>query len=175
LRWTVHQSMADTKVSGGDASERAGIPMELSDKFNEIIEFAIDREREAVQFYHDLQEKSIFSEKKGLFISLENIEKGHIQSLNKVKKKGPRSVEVEAVEDLHISDYLVAPPAGGDLSYQDILIIAMKREEASHKLYTDLAKANRNEDTKNLFLKLASEEAKHKLLFEKMYDEEILD
>lgn len=147
--------------------------MDLNEKFDEIIEFAIEREREAVRFYHDLQEKSIFSEKKQLFKSLENIEKGHIQSLNRIKQEG-RTGAIEVVEDLHISDYMIAPPADGELSYQDILIIAMKREEASHKLYTDLAKSN-NEDVKNLFLKLASEEAKHKLLFEKMYDEEILD
>ncbi len=149
--------------------------MKINQKFNEIIEFAITREKEAVQFYHDLQEKSYFSGKKGLFNSLENMEKKHIQVLTRIKQEGSQSIDVPAVQNLHISDYMVAPPADGELSYQDILIIAMKREEASYRLYTDLADKNQNEAIRKLFMKLASEEAQHKLMFERMYDEEILD
>jgi len=149
--------------------------MNIDKKFNEIIEFAIDREKDAVQFYHDLGGKSFFSEKKKLFVSLENMEKGHIRILNSIKQKRSQSIVVPVVQNLHISDYMVAPPAEGELSYQDILIIAMKREEASYRLYTDLAEKNNDTDIKKLFLKLASEEAQHKLLFERMYDKEILD
>jgi len=149
--------------------------MDTDKKFKEIIEFAIDREKDAVQFYHDLRGKSFFSEKKKLFTSLENMEKGHILALNRIKQKGSQSIAISIVQNLHISDYMVTPPAEGELSYQDILIIAMKREEASYRLYTDLAEKNNDADIKKLFLKLASEEAQHKLLFERMYDKEILD
>ncbi len=149
--------------------------MKINQKFNEIIEFAITREKEAVQFYHDLQEKSYFSAKKELFNSLENMERKHIQVLTRIKQEGSKSIDVPAVQNLHISDYMVTPPADSELSYQDILIMAMKREEASYRLYTDLADKNQNEGIRKLFMKLASEEAQHKLLFERMYDEEILD
>ena len=50
----------------------------------------------------------------------------------------------------------------------------MKNEEHSVKLYNGLKASCRDEDLKRLFAFLAQEEAKHKLKFEKIYDEEIL-
>ena len=50
----------------------------------------------------------------------------------------------------------------------------MKNEEHSVKLYNDLRESCMDEDLKRLFDFLAHEEAKHKLKFEKIYDEEIL-
>ncbi len=51
----------------------------------------------------------------------------------------------------------------------------MKNEEHSVKLYNDLKESSVDEDPKRLFEFLAREEAKHKLKFEKIYDEEILN
>jgi len=42
-------------------------------------------------------------------------------------------------------------------------------------IYTDLSEKNIDSNLKKLFLKLASEEAQHKLVFEKLYDDEILE
>ncbi|HUL29724.1 MAG TPA: ferritin family protein, partial [Thermodesulfobacteriota bacterium] len=60
------------------------------------------------------------------------------------------------------------------ISYGDILRIAMKREERSVKLYTDLSEKNQDQVLKNLFSFLIQEESKHKYHVEKLYDEEIL-
>ena len=49
--------------------------------------------------------------------------------------------------------------------------MAMKREEISLRLYTELSVRFADEQIGNLFRKLASEEAKHKLWFETLYDE----
>jgi rubrerythrin len=143
-------------------------------KFNEIIDFAVGREREAVRFYHELQAYTYFSEKQKLLQNLERMERGHITTLEGIRRQSLETIEVPDVQNLHISDYLVAEEPSGEMSYQDVLITAMKREEASHRLYGDLAGKSSDAGMKKLFLKLASEEAKHKLLFEKLYDEEIL-
>ena len=50
----------------------------------------------------------------------------------------------------------------------------MKREELSHKLYISLAKEVDDANLVKIFKKLASEEARHKLTFEKLYDSDIL-
>jgi len=50
----------------------------------------------------------------------------------------------------------------------------MKNEEHSFKLYNDLKDSCKDEELKKVFAVLAQEEAKHKLKFEKIYDEEIL-
>ena len=75
---------------------------------------------------------------------------------------------------MKISNYVVDMEPAPDMTYQDIIIMAMKREEAANKLYTAMAEKVGNEEIKKLFQKLASEEAKHKLHFEKIYDKEIL-
>lgn len=146
----------------------------ISKEFNEIIDFAINREKEAVKFYQDLQKMVKFSEQEQLLKDFELMEKKHIIVLQQIQKKGITSIDVPEVEDLHISDYIVERPPSDMMSYQDILITAMKKEEAAYKLYTDLAGKQSDASEKKLFLKLASEEAKHKLTFEKLYDDEVL-
>ena len=50
----------------------------------------------------------------------------------------------------------------------------MKRETNANKIYLSIANQATDETTKNIFLKLAEEEAKHKLQLETLYDEEVL-
>ena len=147
-------------------------------QLDEIIDFAIQREKEAVLFYRELQESFLFTEKKKLIRSFEMMEEGHIRVLeqikNQIEQKSIESIVVPEVENLRISDYIVEQNTGGEMEYQDILISAMKREEQSFSLYTDLAESSIDADIKRLLLKLASEEAQHKLFFERIYDDEIL-
>jgi rubrerythrin len=60
------------------------------------------------------------------------------------------------------------------MSYQEALIVAMKKEKSAFKLYSDLAKIAPTGDMKDLFNGLAMEESKHKLRFEIEYDEYVL-
>lgn len=140
--------------------------------FNEVIDFAIEREKEAVQFYRDLQKMVKFKAQVDLLKELEDMEKGHIVILEKIRKEGPEKAEPQAVQNLKISDYLVEAKPTSEMSYQDILITAMKREEKSYQLYTDLANEYKGTELSKVFEKIASEEAQHKLKFEKIYDEE---
>jgi len=57
-----------------------------------------------------------------------------------------------------------------DMDYKDMLIMAMQKEEASFRLYVDLAGRVTNEDAHDTLLALAEEEVKHKLRFEIEYD-----
>jgi rubrerythrin len=144
------------------------------EKFEQIIDFAIEREKEAVAFYQDLQKKAKFTAQQEMLKELEEMEQGHIRVLNGILKEGKINEREQQVKDLQISDYIVTVEPSANMSYQDILIIAMKREEASKMLYTNMATALQDEALKNVFKRLASEEAGHKLKFEKLYDDEIL-
>ena len=144
------------------------------DDFNAIIDFAVDREKEAVEFYKDLQSKAKFDEMKEMLKDLETMERGHITFLEKVREKGMEKVEVDEVHDLAISDYMVAVEPKPDMDYQDILIIAMKREQKSKELYEELAKRFAGSEVEKILLKIAADETEHKLRFEKLYDEFVL-
>ncbi len=143
-------------------------------KFNEIIDFAIAREKEAITFYRDLQKEVKFDAQKDLLKSFEDMEQGHVDILENIRNTTFDNIKVPEVDDLKISNYVVDMEPAPDMTYQDIIIMAMKREEAANKLYTAMAEKVGNEEIKKLFQKLASEEAKHKLHFEKIYDKEIL-
>jgi rubrerythrin len=142
---------------------------------DEVLDFAIAREQEAVRFYTDLAAKMDKPATKAIFQDFAREEAGHKKKLLDVKESGHLQPSTEKVLDLKIGDYLVeVDPATHELDYQNALILAMKREKAAFKLYTNLAEATDDADLKSTMLALAQEEAKHKLRFEMEYDDKVL-
>ena len=76
----------------------------------------------------------------------------------------------DKVEDLRLADYLVAPPLGADATFQDVLLVAMKREKSSYEFYSAMATVAGDEQAKDLFEFLAREEQVHKNKIETLYD-----
>ena len=143
-------------------------------KFKEIIQFAIGRETESINFYNQANKMVKHSGTKELFLDFVKQEEGHKQKLEGVLAGKVEVAKIEKVPNLKISDYLVDGELRPDISYADILRIAMKREERSVKLYTDLTEQNLDKDLGNLFTFLVQEESKHKYYLEKLYDDEVL-
>ncbi len=141
---------------------------------DEILDFAIAREEDATQFYADLAKRVERPWMKELFLSFSKEEKGHKAKLEGVKRGKLLAPAAKKVADLKIADYVVDVDTSGELDYQQALIVAMKREKASFRLYTDLAASADNDDLRGTFQALAQEEAKHKLRFEVEYDEYVL-
>jgi len=144
------------------------------EKFNEVINFAISGEKEAIKFYQELQEKVKFQAQIEMLKEFEDMEKGHVAILENIRNKGFEKIEIKEVTDLHISDYIIDIVPTEDMNYQDILIIAMKKEEKANKLYIEMANNFPGTELEQLFRRLAVEEAEHKLKFEKLYDDEVL-
>ena len=140
---------------------------------DEILDFAIGREQEAHDFYNGLAAKAKEPVMKNTFLQFAAEELGHKKKLEGVKA-GKSLFPAKKVMDLKIGDYLVDVEPEGDLDYQHALILAMKREKAAFRLYTDLAALVEDNQLKLTFLTLAQEEAKHKLRFEVEYDNNIL-
>jgi len=143
-------------------------------QFKEILEFAIDKEVRAFNFYTRASQVAKHSGAKELFLELSKEEEGHRKMLEKLDMEKIAKARIEPVPNLEISEYLVDVEFKPDLSYADILRAAMKMEERALKLYTDMKEKNKDKDLIKLFALLANEEAKHKLRLEKIYDEEIL-
>lgn len=139
-----------------------------------ILEFAIDREQEAADFYASLAARATSAEMRKVFEQFAGEERGHKRKLEGVKAGKSLPVAAKPVMDLRISDYVVAAEPGPDITYQDALILAMKKEKAAFRLYNDLANLVDDDSVRGLLLGLAQEEAKHKLRFEVEYDERFL-
>ena len=143
------------------------------ESFEEIIHYAIEKEKEAAAFYEDAASQEAYSGAKKLFDEFADEERKH-QALFEGYLTGEKKLpdyELKWIPDMKRSDYLVDMTYEKGMPYSDILLLAMKREEKSLHLYRDLAKQNQNEDLVKVFRMLAQEEARHKLSLETLYDD----
>jgi rubrerythrin len=149
--------------------------MQKFDSVEAILDFAIAQEEGAARSYDELAATATRPGMKDLFTQFAREEQGHKSRLIAVKH-GKLMVPVAGkVVDLKLSDYLVEVPEAHDLDYPHALGLAMQKEKAAFKLYTDLAGRVDNPGLKETFLALAQEEAKHKLRFELEYDEVVMN
>ena len=147
--------------------------MSKLDSFHDIIDFAIQKEIEANQFYKDLAKQMKNPDMREVFEGFAEEELEHKAKLEGIKQS--KTIQpAKNVVDLQIANYVVEVEPGPDMDYQDALVLAMKNEKTAFRLYLDLANKVSNEEQKSLFLSLANEEAKHKLRFEIEYDEIVL-
>ncbi|MEN8125301.1 MAG: ferritin family protein [Bacteroidota bacterium] len=147
--------------------------MENFKSIDEILDFAITNEIRAAEFYENLSGQAKTKSMKETFEKFSKEERGHEARLKKIKKEGKFEARKEDIIDMKISDYLVKSKTKGKMTYQDALILAMKREKAAYKLYKRLAKTAPTKELKIIFTKLAGEEANHKMNFEIEYDDYI--
>ena len=140
---------------------------------DEILNFAIDREKEAVAFYAKLADEATRDSLKQTFIGFSKEEKKHVALLSDISgnKEKIDSYEFRPVVDLKISDYMVEKEYEEGMPMPEVLKLAMKREEKAVKLYNTLEGQTDNADAKKVFQILVQEEKKHKLALETMYDD----
>ncbi len=143
--------------------------------FEGIIAFAVAREEEAAAGYTDMMAAAETPGLKELFRELRDEERDHKRLLEGLDPVGAGSLEPPpAIEDLGITDGLRAEPPHPDMSFQDALIFAARKEEQAVRLYSGLAaKAGRAGD-RTLFEFLAGREKLHKLKLETEYEKRVL-
>jgi rubrerythrin len=144
------------------------------DSVDAVLDFAIQNEQDASDFYTELASKMQKPHMKQAFEGFAAEEQGHKAKLQAVKKGKFGKLTKAKVLDLKIGDYLVDQKPSASMDYQSALILAMKQEKAAFRLYTDLAASTKDKKVRDLFLGLAQEEAKHKLRFEVEYDDDFL-
>ena len=91
--------------------------------------------------------------------------------LENVGQEDVSDYDFEWVPDMKRSDFLVDIPYEKNMSYKDMLHLAIKREEKSLALYNDLLKNAQSAQFQNVFKMLCQEEASHKLKLETLYDD----
>ena len=106
---------------------------------DEILDYAITQEQEAADFYEEVAKNAETPGMKKLLLDFAEEEKRHKAILLAVKSGEHELTPEQEILDLKISDYLVEVEATKNISYQDALIVAMKKERAAYKLYSDMA------------------------------------
>jgi rubrerythrin len=140
----------------------------------EIVDFAIDSEKEAAEFYETASREEGLSGSKQMLLEFAEQERKHQELLEKFKREGLgdslKNYEFEWITDIKRSDYVDDVEYKPGMAYHEILLLATKREEKALKLYNELLRQADSGDAKLLFKMLCQEEAKHKLALETMYD-----
>jgi len=148
---------------------------------NEVLIFAIRKEADAAAFYRMAADRSNPGLKKA-FEELAREEDGHkkrletidLKKMERAKVKPAKGPAKGPAQGLGIAEMFSDVPYSPDMSYADLLRMAMKNEEASHHLYITAAEAVGEAGVKKLLLNLAQEESTHKERLEKIYDKDIL-
>ena len=146
--------------------------MDTFEHVEAVLDFAIHREQEAVDFYQGLAARTENSSLKKTLKAFAGVEQGHKEKLMAAKNTDLAVGDLGGnVQDMKIADYIVEVEPGPDMNFQDALVVAMKREKAAMDLYADLADRVTDPGLKALFHKLAREEGTHKHSFETAYED----
>ncbi len=145
--------------------------------FEQLISLAIKREEEAYDFYTKAAEHA---EQKSSIKLLQELAKQEVKHKEKLQKALGEGVcdtftctTLEEFESHDLSRYLLDIPLEPSSSSQDILIVAIKREESARDFYKALSELTGNASHRAVFETLAKEEKNHKDRLEGMYDEHI--
>lgn len=140
---------------------------------DEIIEYALEKEKEAVAFYTEISQNESLQGVKKTFEDFANEEKKHVRMLENLgsDKQKIAAYEFKWIPDMKRSNYMVDVTYEPGMHYTEILRLAMKREEKSLMLYNELAAKADEVEFVNLFKILSQEEAKHKNVLETIYDD----
>ena len=140
---------------------------------DEILRFAIRKEADAAAFYRLAADRSNPGVTKA-FQELAKEEEGHKKKLEGFDPKKIEKMEVKENRGLGLSEMMEDVPYSSEMSYADLLRMAIKNEEKSQQLYASTAKLVKEASLKKLLLILAQEESTHKEKLEKIYDKEVL-
>jgi len=140
---------------------------------DEILAYAIEKEKEAAEFYEEVSAKERFAGAKEMFQEFAAEERKHQSLLENYESNKEKLAEykLEWIPDMKRSDYMVDIVYEPGMHYSEILRLAMKREEMALKLYNELQGQTDNPDFVKLFQVLCQEEAKHKKFLETLYDD----
>ena len=141
--------------------------------FQDIIEYAVEKEKEAVEFYGEFSKKAPSVNERTILEGFAKEEAKHqamFENFGKDKEK-IAGYDFKWIPDIKRSNYIVDIEYKEGMDYLDLLRLAMKREEKALQMYNELLEKTDQEELKNLFKMLCQEEAGHKLKLETIYDD----
>ena len=142
--------------------------MNLSE-YKDIIKQAIANEVEARKFYENAANTLSDPHLKKLFASLAEEEKKHRDILTKIYTSNSVDRYFSEIRDYKVAETVDEPELSMDMKPVDAFALAMKKEEAAMKQYTEMAGLCDDDGKRQVFLDLAAMERDHKLKMESAF------
>jgi len=140
---------------------------------DDIVDYAIEKEIEAAIFYEEAARNIELAGASQVLKGYAAEERKHEQILRDLKENKAKITQYkfEKIQDIKRSDFLVEMTYRSDMNYEELIRLAMKREEKANKLYLTLVQSTDDDEHAQFFQMLAQEELKHKNSLEKLYDD----
>ncbi len=141
-------------------------------KFDSIIEKAIANEEEANQFYLNLSLKVSDKTVKDTLLYLAGEEKQHKEYLLRYRQENfiGNVTDTNEAANNKIAEFLQPPQVKYDMDSKDVYLLAAARELNSYNFYKGMAAIHPDGEIKQMLLKMADQEMKHKEKVEYLYD-----
>jgi len=137
-------------------------------------EYAMKMEKDGEKYYRELADKSLYSGLKMVFKLLANEEVKHYNVVKDMMKNSDLDVKNLDItlDSKTVYELLSTEQDSVDFNKDEIKFYeeAIAREEGSEAFYIEKANEFTNEKQKDIFLKLAEEEAKHTVVLKNILD-----
>ena len=145
----------------------------MIDDLNELWDVAIYKEIASQALYTASQKHTDNPAVVALLKELVDEETNHVNILKSLKENGLKDSQYykKEIRDLKMDEYLTAGGAVDGSSLQDIMVVAINREQQSVEFYSHMLPNLNTPDAKKLCEMLIGQELKHKVKLEKMYDD----
>ncbi len=136
-----------------------------------LIATAIKREEEAYDFYMGIHAKVRDEATRDTIAFVADEEKKHKAFLVQYRDGGfaADAMRMSDVVFYKIAEYQEEPELKENLDSAEVFLVAAHRELRSNQFYTELAKLHPSGGTRDMLLKMANEELKHKEKMEYLY------
>ncbi|MGD1010043.1 MAG: ferritin family protein [Candidatus Aminicenantales bacterium] len=150
------------------------MPDRRFESLNDILAFAVEREIEAARGYGRMAAQAKTPGLRDLLLELKGEEEKHRRLLKKIKAAPPEGTASASVPDMGLSDALTDLPLAADMTFQELLIFAARKEKKAEDLYAGLARRPELAAHRKVFEFLAGQERTHKLKLEAEYETHVL-
>jgi rubrerythrin len=135
------------------------------------IDIAIQREEESFDFYMVLSARLQDSSARDALELLAGEEKKHKAFLQRYRDGGygADALRMDQAIDYRIAEHMDMPDIVDDMKPEDVFLVAAHRELRSYHFYTGLADLHPEGELRQIFLKIAAQELKHKEKVEYLY------
>lgn len=148
--------------------------MIVFESLEEAFGFAVSKEAAAKDFYTDLAESSDDPATKAFFEELVADEERHKEMLEfeimKLGKVVPTSPSPDDSQ-VRITEISVSKELPSDLSFPEAVLLAIKKENASFRLYVELHRFTEDAEISEMLMVLAEQELAHKFRLQQGFSE----
>jgi len=140
----------------------------------EVIAFAVEREETAYMLYSLAAKLSKSAAAKKMFQELADEEAAHKTVFSRMDSEKVEHHKFCRIPEASISMYLSDVPFRPDMTYQEILVYALKTEENAYQLYKAAAGMTDDPSLQKVLMNFADVELGHRRRIEQLYEERVL-